>query len=30
MDFLERFGFVEVDMDGERVKLGLCFLELPV
>jgi len=30
MDFLERFGFIEVDAEGERVKLSLSFLELPV
>jgi len=30
VDFLGRFGFVEVDAEGERVKLGTSFLELPV
>jgi len=30
VDFLMRFGFIEVDVEGERVKLCSSFLELPV
>jgi len=30
MDFLKKFGFIEVDSEEERVKLSSSFLELPI